>query len=334
MGKSYDVIVVGVGAMGSAACWQLARRGKRVLGVERFDVGHANGSSHGVNRIIRLAYFEHPDYVPLLRRAYAVWRETEKRLRRAAPLHHGLHRRRDRRARASSRARSLRAACTISSMRLLDAEALRHRVPRLAAAGRLPRRVPARGRLRGERARHQCPCHAGAGGWCRHPRARDSDRLRGAWRRRPCHDGGRHLRGRAPRPVGRRVARRSRAGAPHQGCRRAAGHRLVLAAHAAAFRARPISGRKSLERARPLLRAPAMGAAGRQDRPLPSSAARAATPTRCRARQARATPSRCGAVSGLLLPTPTGLSCRCAPACSPTRPTSTSSSTRCPARLR
>jgi len=77
MGKSYDAIVVGVGGMGSAACWQLARRGKRVLGIERFDIGHANGSSHGVNRIIRLAYFEHPDYVPLLRRAYAAWRETE-----------------------------------------------------------------------------------------------------------------------------------------------------------------------------------------------------------------------------------------------------------------
>ena len=77
MDKSYDVIVVGVGGMGSAACWQLARRGKRVLGIERFDIGHANGSSHGINRIIRLAYFEHPDYVPLLKRAYQVWRETE-----------------------------------------------------------------------------------------------------------------------------------------------------------------------------------------------------------------------------------------------------------------
>jgi sarcosine oxidase len=77
MGKSYDVIVVGIGGMGSATCWQLARRGQRVLGIERFDIGHANGSSHGVNRIIRLAYYEHPDYVPLLKRAYGAWRETE-----------------------------------------------------------------------------------------------------------------------------------------------------------------------------------------------------------------------------------------------------------------
>lgn len=75
---SFDVIVVGIGGMGSAALWQLARRGQRVLGLERFDLGHAMGSSHGVNRIIRLAYFEHPDYVPLLRRAYALWRETER----------------------------------------------------------------------------------------------------------------------------------------------------------------------------------------------------------------------------------------------------------------
>lgn len=76
--QQFDTIVVGIGGMGSAALWQLARRGQRVLGLERFDLGHAMGSSHGVNRIIRLAYFEHPDYVPLLRRAYELWRETEQ----------------------------------------------------------------------------------------------------------------------------------------------------------------------------------------------------------------------------------------------------------------
>src|SRR5919106_4674775 len=75
--KTYDVIVAGVGGMGSATCWQLARRGQRVLGLERFDIPHAMGSSHGVNRIIRLAYWEHPSYVPLLRRAYELWRELE-----------------------------------------------------------------------------------------------------------------------------------------------------------------------------------------------------------------------------------------------------------------
>lgn len=75
--QHFDTIVVGVGGMGSAALWQLARRGQSVLGLDRFDLGHGMGSSHGLSRIIRLAYFEHPDYVPLLRRAYELWRETE-----------------------------------------------------------------------------------------------------------------------------------------------------------------------------------------------------------------------------------------------------------------
>ena len=73
----YDVIVIGVGGMGSAACWQLARRGQRVLGLERFDIPHSMGSSHGISRIIRLPYYEHPAYVPLLLRAYELWAEIE-----------------------------------------------------------------------------------------------------------------------------------------------------------------------------------------------------------------------------------------------------------------
>jgi sarcosine oxidase len=74
----YDTIVVGLGAMGSAALYQLARRGQRVLGVEAFGPGHRLGSSHGESRVIRLAYYEHPDYVPLLHRAYALWEELER----------------------------------------------------------------------------------------------------------------------------------------------------------------------------------------------------------------------------------------------------------------
>src|SRR2546430_16655375 len=70
-----DVVVCGLGATGSAALYQLARRGVRVLGLERFTPGHDRGSSHGATRIIRLSYFEHPSYVPLLRRAYTLWRE-------------------------------------------------------------------------------------------------------------------------------------------------------------------------------------------------------------------------------------------------------------------
>jgi sarcosine oxidase len=73
----FDVVVCGLGVTGSAAVWQLARRGRRVLGIERLAPGHDCGSSHGATRIIRLAYFEHPSYVPLLRRAYELWREIE-----------------------------------------------------------------------------------------------------------------------------------------------------------------------------------------------------------------------------------------------------------------
>src|SRR5215217_586879 len=58
--KAYDVAVVGLGAMGSAAVYHLARRGARVLGLDRFEPGHDRGSSHGATRIIRLSYFEHP----------------------------------------------------------------------------------------------------------------------------------------------------------------------------------------------------------------------------------------------------------------------------------
>lgn len=74
----YDTIVLGVGAMGSATCYQLARRGRRVLGLERFGIPHGMGSSHGYTRIIRMAYLEHPSYVLLLRRAYELWRELQE----------------------------------------------------------------------------------------------------------------------------------------------------------------------------------------------------------------------------------------------------------------
>jgi sarcosine oxidase len=79
MGR-YDVIVAGVGAMGGATLAELAERGARVLGLERSSIPNDGGSSHGVNRIIRLAYAEDPRYVPLLRLAYERWRRLEARL--------------------------------------------------------------------------------------------------------------------------------------------------------------------------------------------------------------------------------------------------------------
>jgi sarcosine oxidase len=73
----FDAIVIGVGGMGSAACFHLARRGASVLGLEQFTQAHDRGSSHGQTRIIRKAYFEHPDYVPLLHRTYELWAELD-----------------------------------------------------------------------------------------------------------------------------------------------------------------------------------------------------------------------------------------------------------------
>lgn len=76
-GMAYDVVVVGLGGMGSAAAAHLAARGQRVLGLERFGPAHALGSSHGGSRIIRQSYFEGAAYVPLLRRAYELWGQLE-----------------------------------------------------------------------------------------------------------------------------------------------------------------------------------------------------------------------------------------------------------------
>lgn len=76
--ENFDVVVVGTGGVGSASLYHLAKRGLRVLGLDQFHQAHAKGSSHGETRIIRQAYFEHPDYVPLLLRAYTLWREVEQ----------------------------------------------------------------------------------------------------------------------------------------------------------------------------------------------------------------------------------------------------------------
>jgi sarcosine oxidase len=75
---SYDAIVIGCGGMGSAALYELARRGRRVLGLEQFPAVHDRGSSHGQTRVIRTAYYEHADYVPILRRAWDRWYELEQ----------------------------------------------------------------------------------------------------------------------------------------------------------------------------------------------------------------------------------------------------------------
>jgi sarcosine oxidase len=79
---TYDVVVVGLGAAGASTAAELAARGLRVLGIDRFRPPHTHGSSHGETRIIREAYFEHPSYVPLVQRAYERWTELEHLARR------------------------------------------------------------------------------------------------------------------------------------------------------------------------------------------------------------------------------------------------------------
>jgi sarcosine oxidase len=76
--ERWDVIVTGLGAMGSAAARELARRGLRVLGLDRYAPPHVHGSTHSRTRIIREAYFEHPAYVPLVQRAGELWSELER----------------------------------------------------------------------------------------------------------------------------------------------------------------------------------------------------------------------------------------------------------------
>ena len=159
---AYDAIVLGLGGMGSATLFHLARRGLRVLGLERYDLVHEYGSSHGLTRIIRLAYWEHPTYVALLRRAYELWRELEGLAGRAAPPHHGKR------------------GCGPRRRRHLPGRAQVERAPRPGARGDGRRRaapalsrvspaegdpvsVPARGRVPAARALRRRPRRAGAG---------------------------------------------------------------------------------------------------------------------------------------------------------------------------
>src|SRR5258706_10826517 len=76
--EKYEVLVLGLGAMGSAATFQLAKRGRKVLGIDQFAPPHSLGSSHGETRITRLAIGEGEHYTPLVLRSHELWREIEK----------------------------------------------------------------------------------------------------------------------------------------------------------------------------------------------------------------------------------------------------------------
>ena len=74
----YDLIIIGLGAMGSATAYHAARQGHTVLGLDTYERNHSNGSSHGRSRIIRESYAEGPQYVQLVQRAFALWRQLER----------------------------------------------------------------------------------------------------------------------------------------------------------------------------------------------------------------------------------------------------------------
>lgn len=128
MTAHFDVAVVGLGAMGSAALAHLAARGVKVIGFDAFYPAHALGSSHGDSRLIRLGYFEDPSYVPLLQRAYANWRALEARLRGDILTITGVLQI----GRPDSKIVSgTRASCALHDLPLetLDPEAMRRRFP-------------------------------------------------------------------------------------------------------------------------------------------------------------------------------------------------------------
>ncbi len=252
---THDVIVVGVGGMGSAAVWHLARRGLRVLGLERFDIPHAMGSSHGVSRIIRLPYYEHPAYVPLLHRAYALWREIEAASGAqllvttgsidAGPEDGALFQG----ALASARLHGLAA-------RGADRRRGQRALPRLPASRQDARGLPAGGRLiaserasspMSRRRRRRAPTSTPASGcWAgrRGPAAR-------AWQSRPTGAATRRRGSCSPPAPGWRIFAGPLAGARRA---RAAGAGLAAAAPARAVRPGPFPGLQPAGRGGPLLR--------------------------------------------------------------------------------
>ena len=250
--ERYDVVVVGVGGMGSAALYHLARRGKRVLGLERFDLLHEQGSSHGLTRIIRLAYFEHPDYVPLLRRAYELWRELEaeagEQLLHVTGIVEGGDRILD----------GVLRSCAEHDLahEVLNGAEVAERFP----AYRLPPAMdvvhqPDGGFVVPER----CIVAHVEGALARGATLRARERVL-EWERdrerRPRPHGSRRRRGRAPRPHRRRLVagRRAATGRARPGCPPVP--RLAPADAARALRARPDARLQSRARRRALLRLP------------------------------------------------------------------------------
>ena len=84
---NWEVIVIGVGGMGSATVYELARRGCKVLGLEQHNIPNDLGASHGITRMIRLAYAEDPRYTPMVQRSYKLWRALGRKFRQRLLFH-------------------------------------------------------------------------------------------------------------------------------------------------------------------------------------------------------------------------------------------------------
>jgi monomeric sarcosine oxidase len=132
--SGFDVLVLGLGGMGTSAAFHLASRGVRVLGLDALGLAHDRGSSHGESRLIRKAYFESPAYVPLLERAYTLWDELAAATGTSLLQRTGLILVGDRGERAATeRARAVAAAHAIH-VEELDAAETRKRFPSLVVA--------------------------------------------------------------------------------------------------------------------------------------------------------------------------------------------------------
>ena len=324
--ERFDAIVVGVGGMGSAALHHLARRGQRVLGLERFAVPHTLGSSHGVTRIIRLAYYEDPAYVPLLRRAYELWRELEQRRRRAAPARDRLDRRRAGGLRwLAAFVRGARPAARGADRGAELGPAL----PRLPAAGRDGCPAPARRRLPAPGAVHRRTRRAGRGRRCRAAR-RTSVCSAGS---RPATASGSAPRRPRTRPTGSCSAL-ERGPRPSRGSRRDSSppsgrcSAWFQPLEPELFDAATLPGLQPRRARGPLLRLPGLRHPRLQGRPLPPPEARSSTRTSFdRSSHSPRTRRCCAGSSSATSPPARGRRRRSRPASSRTAPTSTSSST-------
>ena len=155
MTERFDYVVVGLGGLGSAAAWELARRGHRVLGLERFELGHARGASHDTSRILRHSYHT-PAYVRLTQEAYADWARLERESGAAAGHHRPAgstcSRRTRRSRRSTTRSRWTRSA---SPTRPSTPTQVTRALAAAAGAGRDARALPGRRRDRAGRPHHR-----------------------------------------------------------------------------------------------------------------------------------------------------------------------------------